>query len=716
MRTLLIDNYDSYTFNLFHLLGEVNGEEPLVVHNDAVPWAELERFEVDNVVISPGPGRPEHPRDVGVSLDALRQGRMPVLGVCLGHQALALVAGGIVEHAPEVMHGRLSAIEHDGRGLFAGVPQGFQAVRYHSLVVGALPPELRVTAWTHDGVVMGLEHRDKPLFGVQFHPESVLTEHGARLVANFRDHTRLLRGERPRASPRRRDPLVRHEARNGGGASTAGAAGGQDTGERAEPAVRVRHRRLDGAIDAEAAYAALLGDRRDAVWLDSSRAEPGVARFSFLGWPGGALGRVVLYDAASGTTTVERDGGREELDESVFAYVASELRRLHADAPDVPFDFVGGFAGYLGYELKAECGARHAHVSPHPDAGLVLCDRVVAIDHLEDHTWLVALEAGDRAAVDAWLDETAERLGALRPLPPAGAAPAAGAGFVPHDDRDTYLAKIEACRREIVEGETYEVCLTTELRTTATVDPWAAYRALRARNPAPYAALLRLGDLAVLSSSPERFLRVDRARQVESKPIKGTTARSADPAQDARARDLLKSSADFRAENLMIADLVRNDLGRVCELGSVHVPALMVVESHATVHQLVTVVRGTLREGMDTLDAVRAGFPGGSMTGAPKLRTMEIIDVIEGRPRGVYSGALGYLSVNGTADLNIVIRTLVVTPGGMSVGSGGAIIAGSDAEAEHAEMLLKARAVLDSVGATVVASPAAAAASAGGAP
>jgi para-aminobenzoate synthetase len=254
------------------------------------------------------------------------------------------------------------------------------------------------------------------------------------------------------------------------------------------------------------------------------------------------------------------------------------------------------------------------------------------------------------------------------------------------------------------------VCLTTELCSAATVPPFAAYRALRARNPAPFAALVRLGELSVLSSSPERFLRVDRARTVESKPIKGTTPRSADPAEDARLRDRLRASADFRAENLMIADLVRNDLGKVCALGSIHVPGLMVVESHATVHQLVSVVRGTLRPGVGALDAVRASFPGGSMTGAPKLRTMEIIDALEGRPRGVYSGALGFLSVNGTADLNIVIRTLVVTPRGMSVGAGGAILAGSDADAEVEEMLLKARAVLDAIGSTVVGAPVAAAA------
>src|ERR671918_1315923 len=162
----------------------------IVVRNDELTWEEIDALRVDNIVISPGPGRPEHERDVGVSLAALENAEVPVLGVCLGHQALAHITGGAIAHAPEVMHGRLSRIHHDGRGLFEGVPQGFAAVRYHSLVVGAVPATLRVTAWTPDNVVMGLEHRTRPLWGVQFHPESISTEHGRTLVRNFRDLTR----------------------------------------------------------------------------------------------------------------------------------------------------------------------------------------------------------------------------------------------------------------------------------------------------------------------------------------------------------------------------------------------------------------------------------------------------------------------------------------------------------------------------------------------
>ena len=679
MRTLLIDNYDSFTFNLFHLLGEVNGDEPIVVRNDELSWDEVAALAVDNVVISPGPGRPEHRRDVGVSLDVLRRAEVPVLGVCLGHQALAHVAGGAIDHAPTVMHGRLSEIHHDGHGLFAGIPQGFAAVRYHSLAVGAVPATLRVTAWTPEEVVMGLAHRSRPLWGVQFHPESISTEHGGALLRNFRDLTHAQR--------RRSSRAARPAARTAAGP-------------------RVHHRTLTAWRDPEAVFVALYGDRDHAVWLDSARAEPGLARFSFMGAPDGPLGRVVRYDVATGVLSVDRAGEREELRESVLGYCERELTRLRADAPELPFDFTCGFAGYLGYELKAECGGTLVHRSPLPDAALVFCDRLIAFDHDERRVHLLALaDATGAGAAEDWLAATERRLeGLARPAPPAPAVPGA-LTFAAREGRDAYLANIGACLHEIVEGETYEVCLTTELHSDGAIDPLAAYRSLRARNPAPYAALLRLGDVSVLSSSPERYLRVDRERIVESKPIKGTAPRAAHPVEDAYRAAALRDDDKSRAENLMIVDLVRNDLGRVCTLGSVEVPTLMAVESYATVHQLVTTVRGRLRDDASAIDCIRAAFPGGSMTGAPKLRTMEIIDRLEGGPRGVYSGALGFLSVNGTADLSIVIRTLVASPDGLRIGSGGAIVAASDPDAEHDEMLLKARAVLAAVGGTLAAEP-----------
>ncbi len=379
MRTLLIDNYDSYTFNLFHLLGEVNGEEPIVVRNDELTWDELVRLAPENVVISPGPGRPERPRDAGVALDVLRRADMPVLGVCLGHQELAYAFGGTIEHASEVMHGRLSPIRHDASALFAGLPQGFLAVRYHSLVVGAVPPELRVTAWTPDGVIMGLAHRGRPLFGVQFHPESVSTRHGRALLENFRDLT-------PRRRPAAKPPAAPARRR------TARPSGGTE----------LRRRRLEAWCEPEAVFGALYAEHDHAVWLDSSRTGAGVARFSYIGAPDGPLGQVVRYDVGAHEVAVERASGRQVRAESVFDHCRRELERLRVDAPELPFDFVGGFAGYFGFELKAECGGRAAHASALPDAALLLCDRVIAFDHRERRIHLLALAgAGGLAEADA---------------------------------------------------------------------------------------------------------------------------------------------------------------------------------------------------------------------------------------------------------------------------------------------------------------------------
>jgi para-aminobenzoate synthetase len=206
LKTLLIDNYDSFTYNLFQLLAEVNGEEPAVVRNDEASWEVLAERGFDNVIISPGPGRPERVEDFGVCADAIRHSTLPLLGVCIGHQGIGAAFGAAVIAAPEPMHGRLSAILHDDSPLFTGIPREFQAVRYHSLCIEQpLPDELRGIAWTSDGVLMAVEHRKRPLWGVQFHPESVCTEHGRRLLENFRDLSGLRRDRQghPRPDNRR---------------------------------------------------------------------------------------------------------------------------------------------------------------------------------------------------------------------------------------------------------------------------------------------------------------------------------------------------------------------------------------------------------------------------------------------------------------------------------------------------------------------------------
>jgi para-aminobenzoate synthetase len=675
MTTLLIDNYDSYTFNLYQLIARVAGEEPVVVRNDELPWSELARHRWDRIVISPGPGRPERERDLGVGRDALLQDEVPVLGVCLGHQGLAHVRGAAVVRGADVVHGRISPVFHSGDGLFDGIPQGFLAVRYHSLVVEpALPPALEAIAWAGDGTLMAIRDRERPAWGVQFHPESIGTEHGELLVANF-----LALAPGRQAAPR-----LRTTAAPGGRAAAAA------TGE-----VRVHHRLVAGTPDAEGAFAALFGDLAEAFWLDSSLAGP---RFSFLGAARGALGAAVRYDVHDRRVTVTREGRDTVCEETLFAHLARELARLRTDSPELPFDLNGGFVGYLGYECKADCGAAGARRAELPDAFLLLADRIVAIDHELGQTHVLALSAGDPGAAEAWSARTAAALADGLPAlaqPPAADHEDAAPAFELQRGREHYLANIETCKALLACGESYEICLTNSIALPAPRDTFELYRVLRRVNPAPYGAYLRMTEGAVLSSSPERFLRVRRDRTVETKPIKGTARREDDPAADARARSGLARSPKDRAEHLMIVDLLRNDLGRVSEIGSVHVPVLMDVESYATVHQLVSTIRGRLRADVDLADCLRATFPGGSMTGAPKLRTMEIIDGLEGAPRGVYSGALGYLALNGTADLSIVIRTLVATARGATIGSGGAIVMLSDAEEEYAEMLLKAQPLLD---------------------
>jgi para-aminobenzoate synthetase len=697
LKTLLIDNYDSFTYNLFQLLAEAHGEEPLVVRNDGATWAELSRMEFDNVVVSPGPGRPGREADFGVCAEAIRGADVPLLGVCLGHQGLGALHGAAVVAAPEPFHGRLSAILHDDSPLFAGIPSEFQAVRYHSLCVEQpLPPELRGIAWTTDGALMALEHRDRPLWGVQFHPESVCTEHGRRLLENFRDQS-MRAGRRGHSRP---DSRPGRSRALGSEPKRPAALSIRPFGS--APAIPSRSllvKRLEVPVDAEQAFVSLYGESENAFWLDSSRVGEG-ARFSFMGDDSGPLGAKITYDVAEGRVRVDRNGEVELRRESIFEYLAAETGRLRLPEAELPFEFECGFAGYLGYELKAECGGEAAHESVLPDAAFVLAGRMIAFDHAAGHTYLLSLVergAEAEAEAEAWIDAMERRLAAL-PTAEPGQAAGVDAGEPVElrlaRSRERYLEEIAECKRLLGEGETYEVCLTNRVEAETEADPLALYRRLRRVNPAPFSAYLRFGDAAVLSSSPERFLRIGRDGWAEAKPIKGTSRRGTTPAEDVRLAERLRTDEKNRAENLMIADLLRNDLGSVCQIGTVHVPGLIQVESYETVHQLVTTVRGLLREDLRPVDCLRACFPPGSMTGAPKRRTMRIIDELEGEARGVYSGAIGYLGLGGGADLSVAIRTIVLDAGKATIGAGGAIVVQSDPEEEYEEMLLKASATL----------------------
>ena len=699
MRTLLVDNHDSYTYNVFHLLASVCGEEPIVVDNDAVSWRALERWDFDAIVLSPGPGTPQRWHDFCVCDDILRYSEIPVLGICLGHQGLGNLLQGKVSSAPEAMHGRLSRIEHEQSGLFEGIPQGFPVVRYHSLQITGMGPDGHVTARADDGVVMGIEHLRRPLWGVQFHPESIATEHGAKLIENFyrlarsRKTSRWRGAKRPLQASKRRS-LVRRAAATG---------------------VEMHVRTIPGEPSTEALFERLFGEAEHAFWLDSADAPTRLAQRSYLGTSAGAERCVLEYDVDAGAVEAHRAGGTTTERGSIFDLLDREIAAHAIAAPaGLPPGLLGGFVGYLGYELKADCGAPNVHRSDLPDAVMMLANRLVAVDHARHRTHLVALCRGDEADAERWLDDAEAAVGEVLASPPAP-APAAGGpegpaplerqvGFRCGRGRQQYLADIERSQAELAAGESYEVCLTDQISTDASPDPFHLYRTLRRGNPAPFAAYLKLGEVAIVSSSPERFLSVDRERRVEARPIKGTTSRSADPERDAALRAELTEDEKTYAEHLMIVDLLRNDLGRVCDVGSVAVPELMVVEDYATVHQLISTVSGVLAEERSAVECARACFPGGSMTGAPKLRTMEIIDDLEREARGVYSGAIGYFGLDGSMDLSIVIRTIVMRPGRTTIGAGGAIVMQSDPEDEFDEILLKARAPMAAIAKAVTGS------------
>ncbi len=503
-------------------------------------------------------------------------------------------------------------------------------------------------------------------------------------------------------------------------------------------------------------FLALHGTSRHAFWLDAgAQAESGV---SYLG-AASERSRFVTASVPDGTVTVTVPGDPSvppiTTPETIFEFLREDLavaaahEETDAAGPDTgadPGGFRLGWIGWLGYELGAQTVGTPVHDSRYPDAALLEVDRAIAFDHSARTVTLLArvvpgdTDAGDadpgdtddgntedgntEAGIQAWARGVRDALRASpeptslpeptsppestgapaqpapAPLPSAlqaSAPPGPGAVHWRHD-AEHYAELIRRCQAAIREGDAYQLCLTNEIRVDVRPDPVDAYLALRAGSPSHHGGLLRFGDTALLSASPEQFLEVTQGGAITTKPIKGTSRRSTHPERDRELRAELEASEKERAENLMIVDLMRNDLGRIARLGSVSVSRLLAVESYAHVHQLVSTVEAQLAAGLTGVDAVASCFPAGSMTGAPKVSAMTILDGLEDGPRGIYAGAFGYLGLDGAVDLAMVIRSIVLDPDGASIGTGGGITALSDPAAEIEETRIKAAALLAALG------------------
>ncbi|MDA1183539.1 MAG: aminodeoxychorismate synthase component I [Acidobacteria bacterium] len=457
----------------------------------------------------------------------------------------------------------------------------------------------------------------------------------------------------------------------------------------------VRFRTIADPPAADVVFAAIYADRDPVVWLDSNAEGDPLSRFSFMADVADPLSYAVRYRSQTREVDMVGRRGRSTVRQSVFDFLKAALVRERVADVDLPFPFRGGFVGYLGYELKGECDGQYVHAPELPDAFFLHVHRFLAFDHQTATCFAVAV--GDTGDEEQWLDDAAVAVRAAQRRDIAPPPQADDVRFTLDHTPDAYVDRVAQAIEEIRAGESYQVCLTNRIRAPFTGDAHALYSLLRQHNPAPFSAFVRTADFSILQTSPERFLSIDTAGAVEARPIKGTTRRSADPVEDLRLADELSRSDKNRAEHMMIVDVLRNDLGRVARFGSVRVPELMAIETHPTVHHIVSTVRASLAEQYDAIDCIRAAFPGGSMTGAPKLRTMEILDRLETSARGVYSGALGYLSIGGAVDLSIVIRTAVVANGSISIGVGGGVVATSDPQDEFDEAMLKGAALMRAI-------------------
>jgi len=662
----LLDNYDSFTYNLYQYFGEL-GEDVIVKRQDSITITEIEAMQPDLIVISPGPCAPS---DSPLSLAIIEhfKEKTPILGVCLGHQAIGQYFGGKIVQANKPIHGKTAPIVHDQQGVFTDLENPLVVTRYHSLIVerSTLPEELLITAEADDGEIMGIRHKSLSIEGIQFHPEAILTQAGHQLLKNALQNAKNWRLQHA-AAPWIVKPLT----------------------------VSIPPYLLFPAFK----------EKPSPFFLDSGNDYKEFGRYSY-------MGSSPFLEATAYPDHLElfwaNRSHREIIplqDNQSLNFLNDSQRKYHV--LHAPFPFSGGAVGFFSYDLKNEI-----ELLPHDttdDLNIPLWrfawyDGIVIYDHLEEKYWITAcgIDEGGTCHADLAHARVESLKQILYPFVPEESDGPEDFGsmtnpscstITPSVSHSQYLSDLKRVIDYIYAGDIYQTNLTQRFSMPWEGDTWELYSQLHRQNPAPFAAFLPYADFQILCSSPERFIRIQTDGQIETRPIKGTRPRGKSPEDDQSQALELQNSPKDRAELTMIIDLERNDLGRICEFGSVMVTDLIKLEKYPTVWHLASTVTGQLKRGLEPSNIIEAVFPGGSITGAPKIRAMEIIEELELYKRGLYTGSIGYMGFDGAWDFNIVIRTILLKDKKAYVHVGGGIVADSIPEDEYNETLDKAKAL-----------------------
>lgn len=651
---LVVDNHGFTSRILAHRLGSV----------DTVTGVELAGLPLDDythIVVGHGTTQPD--------LQALAElPDVPVLAIGAAYQHLAALYGHHQTATAQPVYGQPVTHRHEATGLFAQLPQPTQLISYHPWrLINMAAETFTVQATDDHQAVLAYRIKETNHYGLHADPAALQSAAGSQLLENFLALT------------------SRH---------TASAPASPQTVTQ-QPQVALYTREIHGQLDTAATFAHLQTGSSAAFWLDSSAAHLGQGDTSIMGTNRGPLAQTIRWDVTTNQLDIHTQQSVTTQPGDVLDYLNDHTWQPATDT-DLP-GFSGGWVGYLGYEAKQTTVADHTNTfqASTPDAYWIRPQAFLRYNHRNQTTTLCAYD--DATLLDTL--ETTLVFGTTAPPQAQDPTPVVGTWRM---DGAQYQQRVETIQELLHTGQAAGVCLTdTFSMDGGALDGLALYRRLRAKNPAPYAGYLRFNtfddNLEILSASPERFLTIDAHGLIESKPIKGTVARSSQPHQDARIAAAMAADPKIQSENLMITDLLRDDIAQVAIPGTVQVPKLMAVETFATVHQLVTTVTGQLRPGLTATQALQAVFPGGSMTGAPKRASLETLETLEAGPRGIYSGTMGWIGHNNTADLNVVIRTIVLSNGRLSIGAGGAVVVDSDPAAEEQEKHLKARALMHSI-------------------